>query len=317
MSPSKALQSPVFLFYLVLVLSLLLFAGAVLAVLKWGLRKNVGHAWDAYRGWLFIVPVLLLVYFLGREAAVVFVATVSVVCFHEFARAAGLEADRVVTGAVDVGIVALGITCLFNDPADGRPGWYDLFMTIPVFVVAVIVAIPVIRNLAQGQLRLVALAVFGFIYFGWLLSHLAFLANSTWAYAYLGYLVLAVELNDVAAYSCGKLLGRHPLRSAVSPNKTWEGAAGAVLVSLALPWVLHFTFPHFTATDCLVVGMLVGVGGQLGDLVVSVLKRDLGVKDLGWIIPGHGGILDRVDSLIYVAPVFFHYLRFRHAFHPL
>src|SRR5919206_240169 len=76
-------------------------------------------------------------------------------------------------------------------------------------VLAVILAIPVVRNRAHGQLPLLALAILGFVYFGWMFGHLAFLANSADAYSYLGYLVLGVELNDVAAYTCGKLFGRH------------------------------------------------------------------------------------------------------------
>jgi phosphatidate cytidylyltransferase len=83
------------------------------------------------------------------------------------------------------------------------------------------------------------------------------------------------------------------------------------MISLALPWAVWFTFPHFAPIDLLVVGLVVGVGGQVGDLAMSVIKRDLGVKDLGSAIPGHGGVLDRIDSLTYVAPLFFHYVRFR------
>jgi phosphatidate cytidylyltransferase len=312
MSPTAALQSPIFLFYVTLAIGLLVVAGGVLAVLKWGLRKEVGQAWAAYCGWLVLVPLLLLVYFLGREAAIAFLTVVAVLGFHEFARATGLCRDRVITGAVDLGIGATGVASLMTDPTDGEPGWYGLFMALPAFVTAALLAIPVARNRTRGQLPPLALAVFGFVYFGWMFGHLAFLANATRAYSYLGYLVLAVELNDVAAYACGKRFGRHPLRGNISPNKTWEGALGALAVSLLLPWALLFTFPHFQARDCLVAGLIVGIGGQVGDLVVSVIKRDLGVKDMGATIPGHGGILDRIDSLIYVAPLFFHYLRYRH-----
>ncbi|MCI0540128.1 MAG: phosphatidate cytidylyltransferase, partial [Verrucomicrobiales bacterium] len=104
--------------------------------------------------------------------------------------------------------------------------------------------------------------------------------------------------------------GRHKLRSNISPNKTWEGAIGALLVSLALPWVLRFSFPHFGPAQLIWAGAIVGIGGQLGDLSISVIKRDIGIKDMGAMIPGHGGILDRIDSLIYTAPLFFHMVNY-------
>ena len=140
-------------------------------------------------------------------------------------------------------------------------------------------------------------------------GHVTFLANADRAYGYLLYLIFAVELNDVAAFTCGKLFGRHPLRSNISPKKTWEGSLGALAVSLALPWLMRFSFPHFSAVELVLTGLIVGIAGQLGDLSISVIKRNLGIKDMGAVLEGHGGILDRVDSLIYVAPLFFHMVR--------
>jgi phosphatidate cytidylyltransferase len=312
MSPVLAGQSPVFLFYLALSAGLLIVGGLILAVLRWGLGADVGHAWKAYCGWLFMVPLLILAFFLGREAAIVFLTVVSILGFREFARATELYDDRIITATVYVGIIATGFVCCMGHPSDGKPGLYGLFLTLPVFVIAAILAVPVFRDHGHGQLPLLTLAIFGFVYFGWMFGHVAFLANSAHAYSYLGYLVVAVELNDVAAYVFGKLFGRHPLRSNISPKKTWEGAAGGLAVSLILPWILLPTFPHFKKWDCLWVGLIVGVGGQLGDLVVSVFKRDLGIKDMGTLIPGHGGVLDRIDSLIYVAPLFAHYTWYCH-----
>jgi phosphatidate cytidylyltransferase len=316
MSPSVALLSLVFWFYLALACGLLAVAGAVLTLLKWGLRKDVGHAGRAYAGWLLIVPVLLSVYFLGREVVMGFLTLAAALGFREFARATGLSDDRLLTSFAYIGIGVTGAACLVTDPADGALGWSGLFSALPALVTAAVVAVPIIHDRAGGQLRLLALAVFGFLYFGWLFGHLALLANSPHAYSYLGYLVAAVAVNDVAAYVFGKLLGRHPLRANVSPQKSWEGAGGALAVSCLLPWMLLFTFPHFGPRDCLVAGLIVGVGGPMGDLLVSVIKRDVGIKDMGGSIPGHGGILDRIDSLIYVAPLFFHYVRYRDALIP-
>src|SRR5579871_6254181 len=98
MSPAAALRSPVFLFYLALAAGLLVAAGALLVVLRWGLRKDVGHALAAYRGWLLLVPPLLVVFFLGREAVIALVIVVAALGFREFARASGLSGDRLLNG---------------------------------------------------------------------------------------------------------------------------------------------------------------------------------------------------------------------------
>jgi phosphatidate cytidylyltransferase len=250
--------------------------------------------------------------FAGRIETIIFFTLVALLGFKEFARATGLYRDWVMTGAVYLGIIACGIVTLVTDPWLDVPGWYGLFMALPVYVIAAILVIPIVRNRVQGQLQLLALSIVGFVYFGWMFGFLAFLANANHAYSYLLYLLFAVELNDVAAFTCGKLFGRHPLRSNISPKKTWEGSLGALAVSLILPWALSPTFPHFGARDLILIGLIVGVGGQLGDLAISVIKRDLGIKDMGATIPGHGGVLDRIDSLIYVAPLFFHVVRYFH-----
>ncbi len=188
-------------------------------------------------------------------------------------------------------------------------GWFGLFMALPVYVIAFILAIPTLRNRPQGQLQMASLGIVGFVYFSWMFGHAGWLANSDHPYGYLLYLIFAVELNDVAAFTFGKLFGRHKMRTEISPNKTWEGSLGAFAFSLALPWIMGFSFPHFGPVPKILTGLIVGIGGQLGDLSISFIKRDLGVKDMGAVIPGHGGILDRIDSLIYTAPLFVHMTR--------
>jgi phosphatidate cytidylyltransferase len=310
-SPTAALASPVFQFYATLILGVLTAAGVLLVVLR-RLGRNVDAAWKAYLGWLIMAPLGLTAVFLGREATIIIFTALAVFGTKEFARATGLYTDWVATGVVYLGIVALGVTALVHDPFTGAPGWYGLFMALPVYVIAAILLVPIVRDRTKGQLQVVALGMVAFMCLGWMFGHLAFLANAKHAYPYLLYLLVAVELNDVAAFACGKLFGRHPLRPAISPKKTWEGSCGALAVSLTLPWAFWFTLPQFGPVDLIVVGLIVGIGGQLGDLSISVVKRDVGVKDLGATIPGHGGILDRIDSLVYVAPIFFHVVRWRH-----
>jgi phosphatidate cytidylyltransferase len=110
-----------------------------------------------------------------------------------------------------------------------------MLMALPVYVVSAILMIPIIRDRAEGQLQPIALALLGFIYIGWMFGHLAFLANAKNAYGYLLFLLFAVPLNDVSAFTFGRLLGRTKFRPHISPNKTWAGAIGAFAVPMAFP----------------------------------------------------------------------------------
>jgi phosphatidate cytidylyltransferase len=123
------------------------------------------------------------------------------------------------------------------------------------------------------------------------------------------FLVVVVQASDVLQYVWGKLVGLRPIAPAISPNKTWEGFAGGVasatLLGTALWWATPFSPPAAAA-----LALLIALCGFAGGLVMSAIKRDRGVKDFGSVIPGHGGVLDRIDSLLFAAPIFFHVTRF-------
>jgi len=124
-------------------------------------------------------------------------------------------------------------------------------------------------------------------------------------------LFASIWLCDSAAYFAGTRFGRHKLLERVSPNKTWEGAiAGALSAVLAFVVARALLLPYMSVTTAIVCGAIVGVFGQLGDMVESLIKRDAGVKDSSALIPGHGGVLDRFDSLIFVSPLIYLYLDF-------
>jgi phosphatidate cytidylyltransferase len=313
MSLQRALHDPVFLRFAGVVLGVLLFAGLVLSVLRWGFGKRLESVWTTYRAWWIMAPLILGSVGLGRVPFILFVTGLSLMGFKEFARATGLYRDWGMTGAGYLAILAVAVTSLIPNPHTGQPGWYGMFMALPVYSIAAFLLVPIVRNQPEGQVQTLSLVIVGFLYAGWLFGHLAFLANSSdHAYAYILYLMFAVILNDVAAFTFGRTFGKHKLRSNISPNKTWEGALGALAVSLALPWLVRFALPHFSPGQLVLAGLIVGIGGQLGDLTLGVIKRDLGIKDMGNLIPGHGGVLDRMNSLIYTAPLFLHLVDFCH-----
>jgi phosphatidate cytidylyltransferase len=157
-------------------------------------------------------------------------------------------------------------------------------------------------------------AVFGFFgagYVGGLMGFLIAVRMWNGGEDFLMMLLIIIWTGDSFAYFAGKSFGRHKLSPAVSPNKTWEGAIAGFVFGIIAAIVCKFTFvPDVQLVHAIGLGAVVGISGQIGDLCESIVKRAAKVKDSGGIIPGHGGMLDRVDSLLFGAPAMYYYLSF-------
>jgi phosphatidate cytidylyltransferase len=201
-------------------------------------------------------------------------------------------------------------------------------------LVVVAVTVPLVWFLFQrdhsGALASWALTVAGSLYIGWLLRYFILLrqlpdlaaASTTWPFfgavswlpltrglAWVLVVFFAVWLTDVGAYVVGSAIGRHRMAPQISPNKTWEGAIGGLILGTATTVVLASTLqPTAPYWHLVVLGLLVSTAGQIGDLAESLLKRQTQVKDTSQIIPGHGGLLDRLDSLLFAVVVLYYYV---------
>jgi phosphatidate cytidylyltransferase len=154
----------------------------------------------------------------------------------------------------------------------------------------------------------VAITLLGICYVNWLLGYTFWLRDLTDGREWILLLVSVTWLGETAAYLVGSTLGRHKLAPVLSPRKTVEGAVAQLAVSvLAALGARAAFFPALSLEGAIVVGLLLGLVGQAGDLVESAVKRSVGTKDTGRLIPGHGGMLDRVDSLLVSSPVLFYY----------
>ncbi len=163
------------------------------------------------------------------------------------------------------------------------------------------------RDLQRVTVHL-GVVFFGFLYLPLLLAHLCLLRELAFGREWIFLVLVVIMAGDTAAYFTGSAIGRRKLYPAISPNKSIEGAAGGLAGSLLGAFAASLTFfPALTVSDVLFFGLLVGAAGQVGDLFESMLKRSYGVKDSGTIIPGHGGILDRLDSLLFAFPLAFYY----------
>ncbi len=153
--------------------------------------------------------------------------------------------------------------------------------------------------------------LFGILYVGYTLGHVLRLRTLDDGALLIFFVLLVTWAGDAAAYYVGKTCGSRPLAPRLSPKKTVEGFCGGLVAAPLIAWLGHVWFlPVVTPVDCLILGILFTVLGLVGDLSESALKRYAGVKDSGSLIPGHGGMLDRVDSLLLNAPVFYYYMTF-------
>ena len=159
--------------------------------------------------------------------------------------------------------------------------------------------------------REISYATLAFLYIPMLLMHLVMIRQLAYGVQWLLVIMLIVMTNDSAAYYAGSAFGKHRLYPLVSPKKSIEGALGGLVGSIGGTLLARFTFfPQLTLLDALLTAVFIGMIGQAGDLFESLLKRSFGVKDSGSIIPGHGGVLDRLDSIIFAAPATYYYAIF-------
>jgi len=265
-------------------------------------KETSENVWVSFSPWLIMAPLIFLATGLGREVLIVSLLFLSIFCVKEFARATGLYEDWGFMLVVYLGI--------FGFYASIAVKWYGLFMAMPVYIIVILLMIPALRNEYKGMIQKVGLSNIAIIYMGWFPAHLAFIGDHPYGYAYILFLIIGTELNDASAYLTGKMFGKRPLVPNISPKKTVEGALGSLLLTSFYVWFVHRWLPGFNLYLLILSVIILWVGGTMGDLVMSFVKRDIGIKDMGKLIPGHGGLLDRVDSLIFVSPLFFHMVNY-------
>ena len=289
-----------------------------------GLRETLANVRQRILAWWVMVGVLAASLALGELATVVLFLILSLLALREFsALVPREERDR----RALVWIVAVVAPLHFWFVLEH---WYGMFaIFIPVYAFLFLPALLALSGRTRGFLHRASLSQWGLMVCVYALSHLPAVLQLPVVVEYgkaaadgspigsggaaggalLLFVCVTVQGSDVLQYLWGKTLGRHRIAPAVSPNKTWEGFIGGVLSATFLGAGLWWLTP-FAPWQAGLLALISCLMGFLGGLVMSSLKRDRGLKDFGAVIPGHGGILDRLDSLIFAAPVFFHLTRF-------
>ena len=267
------------------------------------------------RSWWVIAILMGGALLLGWRATAIVFAFISFLALKEFLTLAPTRKEDRLIVLLAYLFVVVNYGLIFADPLFEDS--YQVYVVfIPVYGFLISAAAMAWIGRTEGYLATVGIVHWGVIVCVYNIGYIAFLMRTPDVQAPAGgaglvfFLLFITQLNDVAQYCWGKALGRTKITPTVSPNKTWEGAIGGWLTTAAVFYVLAPYFTPLTAMEAAIMGVLVPMAGFFGDITMSAIKRDLGVKDTSRLIPGHGGVLDRLDSLTFAAPVYFHLLAY-------
>lgn len=265
------------------------------------------------RTWWIMVATFSISLVLGRWGSLTFIGLISFLALKEyFSLIPTRPMDRPILYLAYIAIPVQFFWIAINQ--------YQMFIVfIPLFAILVLSVSMVMVGEPNGFLLTVGSVSWGLLITVFSLGHLGFLivlpasANPNGgAVGLLMYLIFLTQFSDVMQYIVGKSFGRQQVILRVSKGKTWEGLIGGLVTTLILSVLLAPWFTPMNHWEGFFAGLLIGFAGFFGDVTISALKRDIGVKDAGTLLPGHGGVLDRVDSLILSAPLFFNFVYWLH-----
>jgi phosphatidate cytidylyltransferase len=291
-----------------LLLSLGTIAAFILPSLQPGKWADLG---PRMRSWWVMCALVIAALLAGPYPLILLFGFVSFLALKEFLTLAPTRReDRMVVLLVYCAVpIAYGAVWIDN---------YDFFLTIiPVYLFLIVAFMMAWIGRTERFLATAGILYWGVVACVTNLAYIPFLihvpanqAPQAGSAGLVFFLLFVTQLNDVAQYCWGKAFGRTKITPLVSPNKTWEGAIGGWITTGLVIWFLGPVFTPLAGVGLATAAVSLPVAGFAGDITMSAIKRDLGVKDTGQLLPGHGGALDRLDSLTFTAPLFFHLLAF-------
>ncbi|PQJ70723.1 phosphatidate cytidylyltransferase [Vibrio jasicida] len=264
------------------------------------------------RSWWWMVGIVFITLALPTSYTLAFVAFLSFMAFKEFL-------SIVPTRLTDRRVIFWAYLSIPFQYYWLSLEWYGMYIIfIPVYMFLYLPMVAVIIGDTKGFIRSAGIIHWALMLTVFCVSHMAYLLvlpsknPSAGSMGMLLFLLVSTQFNDVCQYVWGKAFGKHKIVPKVSPNKTWQGFLGGALTTIVVSYFMAPYLTPLTASQGLVAGIIIAFSGFIGDLVISSVKRDLKIKDTSLFIPGHGGILDRIDSLMFTAPLFFHYIYYLH-----
>ncbi len=290
----------------IIIFLILIFAFIIIKYLQKRNNKPYKELYDRTKSWFYMILIFAFAVFLNDILAMIFFALLSYLSLKEYF-------TLIPTRLTDRRIIFYGYLIIIFQYYFAYIQWYEVFIIcIPVYLFLFLPFRQMLIGETKGFINNTSKVQWGVMLFVFAVSHIAYLLmlpsiNLVSGAMMVLYLIFLTELNDILQYVCGKSFGKRKIIPKVSPNKTVEGFLGAMILTTIMAIVFSYLTP-FTILEAIIAGLIINIGGFIGDVVVSMVKRDVGVKDGSNMIAGHGGIIDRIDSLTYTAPLFFHYV---------
>jgi phosphatidate cytidylyltransferase len=258
-----------------------------------GLRGELGQR---YVGWIIVAPTFLLAAFLGGPAAAMILLLFCYRVVSEYVCVVGVKRPYTV---YLYALVPLTLVIAAAFP--------ELYFALPAGCILLLTLVPILAGQVEDVYFQLSLAGRGYLYLVWATGHLILL-KQIGGVGMLLVVGIGVALSDVMQYTVGKLAGKHVISPKVHPRKAWEGLLGTLAGAMMAVALFDFALPAaFSLPHKITLAFLIGLGAAWGDLISSLIKRAAGAKDWGDIIPGHGGLLDRVNSMVVVVPLVFYF----------
>jgi phosphatidate cytidylyltransferase len=261
-------------------------------------HANFMAGWASLKSWLFIAPLILFALSLPHPGPLVFLTMVSIFSAKTFFQMVGIYHRSWFVWTTYAFLFWLGYLTSVND--------LEMYNLAPMLCLGALCMIPLMRNSATHMIQYIALSLLSFIFWGWSLMHLGFLVMLDHGVYLVLYLYMLTEISENVSLSASRIFGRHKPFDRISHRVTIEGLLVSIVVSLLFAWGFRHLLPDRSEKFWVAAGLIAAVVGRLGGLILSVIRRDLGIKNTGVFIIGRDDILSRTDKLIFVGPMYFY-----------
>jgi phosphatidate cytidylyltransferase len=298
-----AWNDPIYLRTALIVLSVIFASGAFVYFFR---EKNFYFisAWASIKSWIFVAPFLFLVFALPYPWPLLVLTLFAIYGAKAFFQILGMYHRHVFVLICYAGIWALGVVSYYGN--------LEIYNLLPLLVLGICCLVPLVLNTHQQMIQYISLTLLGFVFLGWSFMHLGLMLKLPSGLYQILYLIVLTEFCDNTSIATSYYLRGPKLFSNIDPKRTYASTLASILLTIALAGLMKSLLPDNAEKYWLATGVVASVGGVLGDLTMNVIRRDAGVKDVGPFILGRGDFLQRMDRLIFVAPIYFylmHYLR--------